>query len=77
MKGGTTVKKDFLALQKMLGRPGNKMKIKCRTNINRIYRLTLREGSGKSLLLHGRQVVLGGTSDGHSEVSEAKTISDK
>ena len=38
---------------------------------------TLREGSGKGFLFHGRQMVLGGTADGDSEVSESKTISDK
>ena len=38
---------------------------------------TLREGSGKGFLLHGRQMVLGGTPDGDSEVPEAETISDK
>jgi len=38
---------------------------------------TLREGSGKGFLFHGRQMVLGGAPDGDPEVSEAKTISDK
>ena len=72
MKGGTTVKKDFLTLQKMFGKPLNEFQ-----HWGNMNHATLREGSGKGFLFHGRQMVLGGAPDGDSEVSEAKTISDK
>ena len=47
-----------------------------KTNII-ITKLTLRDCSSEGLLLHGREMVLGGTSDGHTEASEAKTVSDQ
>merc|ERR1719361_1511205 len=38
---------------------------------------TLRDCSSEGLLLHGREMVLGGTSDGHTEASEPKMVSDQ
>ena len=38
---------------------------------------TLGEGPSKSFLFQGRNVVLGGSTDGHSEGSEAETVANK